>query len=139
MLRNTCEFVTGRLLEISVAAGYRSVADVDEMIQMMKTNVAKLPAGEKYVIAADWRGVQIMSPETAVRVREMVVLSNPRVIRSSILTLPENAVTNLQAIRIIREAQNPNRHHFTSTKAMHAWLAEVLTPEESARLAVFLG
>jgi hypothetical protein len=60
MASNTCEFVEGRLLEIRVARGYRSVDDVAEMIRMIGENVARLPAGDRFCIAADWRAVQVM-------------------------------------------------------------------------------
>jgi hypothetical protein len=139
MLRNTCEFVTGRLLEIRVAAGYRSVADVDEMIAMIMKNVAKLSPEEKYAIVADWRNVHVMAPDTAAGARKMLAAVNPRVTRSAILTAPANPTTNLQTVRLIREAENPNRRHFTSTRELHAWLAEVLTSEEAARLETFLA
>ena len=139
MARNTCEFVVGRLLEIRVDAGYRSVADVDEMIGMIASNVAALPPEGKFALAADWRQVQLMPPETAARAREMLALTNSRVLRSAILTLPENPLTNLQVVRLIREAENPSRKHFTSPREQHAWLSEVLTIAEAARLAEFLG
>jgi hypothetical protein len=138
MVRNTCEFVVGHLLEIRVAAGYRVMADVDEMIAMMGASVAKLPPTTKFAIAADWRAVQLMPPDTAERARVMLARSNPRVKRSSILTLQENPLTNLQVIRLIREAESPLRRHFTSAHEQHAWLSEVLTESESARLATFL-
>ena len=48
LIRNTCQFVVGRLLEIRVDAGYGSVADVDAMIGMIFENVAKLPADAKF-------------------------------------------------------------------------------------------
>jgi hypothetical protein len=139
MLRNTCEFVTGRLLEIRVAAGYRSVADVDDMIGMIMSNTAKLSPEEKYAIVADWRNVHVMAPDTAAAARKMLTTVNPRVTRSAILTAPANPTTNLQTVRLIREAENPNRRHFTSTTQLHAWLAEVLTSEEAARLETFLA
>jgi hypothetical protein len=139
MVRNTCEFVKGRLLEIRVAAGYRSVADIDEMIGMIRENASKLKPEEKFAIAADWRAVHLMPPDVAARAREMLASANPRVTRSSILTLPESPTTNLQVIRLIREAENPSRRHFTSPKEQHAWLSAVLSREESARLATFLG
>jgi hypothetical protein len=139
MGRNTCDFVEGRLLEIRVADGYRTVEDVDQMIAMIGENVAKLLPEEKFSIAADWRAVQLMPPEVAARARQMLTKVNPRVVRSSILTLPANPLTNLQVIRLIREAENSSRRHFTSAKEHHAWLSEVLTPKESQRLAKFLG
>ena len=139
MERNTCEFIEGRLLEIRVAAGYRTVDDVDQMIAMIVASVGKLPPEAKFTIAADWRAVQLMPPEVAARARVMLTSVNPRVKRSAILTLPANPLTNLQVIRLIREAENASRRHFTSAKEQHAWLSEVLTPEESRRLAKFLG
>ena len=139
MMANTCELTVGRLLEIRVADGYRSVADVDQMIHMLQRNVASLTLDEKVVIAADWRAVQVMSPDTAARAKEMLAGVNPRVIRSAILTLPENPLTNLQVVRLIREAENRARRHFSEPSALTAWLAEVLTPVETERLRAFLG
>jgi hypothetical protein len=139
MSTNTCEFVTGRLLEIRVAAGYRSVADIDDMIAMIMNNIAKLSPAEKCTIVADWRNVHVMAPDIAAAAREMLAAVNPRVTRSAILTAPANPTTNLQTVRLIREAENPNRRHFTSTTQLHAWLAEVLTAEEAARLETFLA
>jgi hypothetical protein len=139
MALNTCEFRIGRLMEIRVAAGYRSAVDVDEMIQMMVDRVSKLPADLKYVIAADWRSVTVMSPETATRVRTMLSRSNARVERSSILTAADQSTANLQVERLVREAENENRRHFIRTRDLHNWLSEVLTPMESRRLSDFLG
>jgi len=139
MASNTCNFVVGRLLEIRVAAGYRSVTDVDGMIGMMQGQVSRLPVDDKYSIAADWRAVHIMSPETSTRARAMMAKSNPRVTRSAILTLPEESTTNLQVLRIVREAENAARRHFTTAPEMHRWLSEVLTTQEARRLASFLG
>lgn len=138
-LRNTCELVVGRLLEIRVAAGYHLVEDVDAMIAMIGEQVATLPPHAKYAIVADWRAVRIMPPATAERAREMLASVNPRVTRSSILTLPEDPTTNLQVVRLVREAQNPNRRHFTSPDTLAVWLSEVLTPAEANRLSSFLA
>lgn len=139
MALNTCEFRVGRLMEIRVARGYRAVEDVDEMIAMMIERVGKLPPDQKYVIAADWRHVTVMSPETAARARAMLSKSNARALRSSILTHSDQSLTNLQVQRLVREAENEHRRHFVSAREQHAWLSEVLTTEESARLAEFLG
>jgi hypothetical protein len=139
MIRNTCEFVVGRLLEIRVAAGWNSVADVDEVIAMTRENLKMLPPGARFVAAADWRAVRIMSPETAMRVQRLLYGTNARLKRAAILTLPENPLTNLQVVRLIREAENTERRHFIWAKKMHAWLAEALTEEEAERLATFLG
>jgi hypothetical protein len=121
-----------------VSAGYNTVDDVDQMMRMIRDNVMGLPPDAKFAIAADWRNVRIMPPDTAARAREMLASVNPRVTRSSVLTLPENATGNLQVVRLVREAENQNRRHFTSTGALHAWLSEVLSRPESDRLRKFL-
>lgn len=138
MLSNTCEFVEGRLLEIRVAKGYKSVEDVDAMIRIIGENIRKLPATDKVCIVADWRAVHVMAPETAARAREMLARNNPRVTKSAILTLPEEATTNLQVVRLVREAQNESRRAFTAPIQLASWLADVLSPAEGARLRRFL-
>jgi hypothetical protein len=138
MASNTCAFVEGRLLEIRVARGYKSVDDVEEMIGMIGENIAKLPESAKFCIAADWRAVHLMPPDTASRAREMLARVNPRVTRSAILTLPEEAVTNLQVLRLVREAENSSRRAFSDARAMTSWLSEVLSPAEATRLKRFL-
>jgi hypothetical protein len=126
-------------LEIRVANGYRSVADVDDMVRMISLAVSGLAPEQKFVIAADWRAVNVMSPETSTRARAMMMGTNARVRRSSILTADAQSTTQLQVLRLVREADNENRRHFTRAREQHAWLSEVLTPEESSRLSEFLG
>ena len=135
---NSCAFVIGRLLEIRADSGYRSVGDVDDMLGLVHVQTAKLPPDAKVVIVADWRSVGVMAPETAARAREMLTSVNPRVSRSAILTLPENSTTNLQVVRLIREAESPHRRHFTAASQLCAWLSAVLGPDESQRLRLFL-
>lgn len=139
MTSNTCEFVEGRLLEIRVGRGYRSVDDVSEMIRMIGESVAKLPPGDRFSIAADWRAVHVMSPEASARAKQMLTNNNPRVTRSAILTLPDNAMTNLQVVRLVREAQNTSRRAFTDATEMASWLSEVPSAAEATRLRTFLA
>ena len=136
--QNTCTFVVGRLMEIRVAAGYHTVRDVDQMITMMREQISRLPEREMIVIAADWRHVTVMPQATAARARDMLARSNPRVLRSSILTDPTHATANLQVLRLVKAAENDNRRHFTSPGEQIAWLAQVLTSRELQRLREFL-
>jgi hypothetical protein len=135
---NTCAFVVGNLLELRADHGYRSVGDVDDMLGMIRAQTAKLPLDAKFAIAADWRALGVMAPETAARAREMLASVNPRVTRAAILTLPENSTTNLQVLRLIREAASPNGRHFTAASELCAWLSEGVGPAEARRLRVFL-
>ena len=138
-MANTCDIHVGRLMEIRVDDGYRSVRDVDRMIVMMQAHMSAMTPGQKYVIAADWRNVRMMAPETAARAREMLARSNPRVIRSAILSSPDQSLANLQVVRLIREAESTSRRHFINVDEQYLWLADVLTEPERARLAEFLS
>ncbi|HET9957500.1 MAG TPA: hypothetical protein VFQ61_23535 [Polyangiaceae bacterium] len=135
---NTCEFRVGRLMEIRVPNGYRTADDVDRMVARMTSLSLSLARSEKFIIAADWRKVSVLAPEVAEGVQKMLALSNARVIRSSILILPERSLTDLQVHRLVREADNPNRKYFTHPQHQYAWLSEVLTAPEKERLAQFL-
>ena len=75
---NTCELVVGRLIEITVDAGYHVPADVDAMIAMIGAAMARIPASTKAVIVADWRGVHLMPPDTATRAHAMLTAVSPR-------------------------------------------------------------
>jgi len=135
---NTCEFVVGGLLEVRVGYGYRSISDVEAMITMIRSAITARGTLQKFAIVADWRSVHIMPPEVAQRAREMLAGNNLRVTRSAILTLPENPTTNLQVVRLVREAENPQRRHFAAVPELQRWLGEVLSPTQITRLASFL-
>jgi hypothetical protein len=138
-MANTCEIRVGRLVEIKADHGFRSVGDVDDMLDSMVKAATRVDAGLKYVIAADWRGVTIMSPEIAAEARAMLSKNNPRVERSAILTLPEQSTTSLQVQRLVREAENAHRRHFTDVHEQCKWLAQVLNDAEKTRLYEFMG
>jgi hypothetical protein len=137
MVVNSCEINVGRLIELRAGGSFR-VEDVERMIASLRSVMDAAPPNTKFVIAADWRTMNIMSPETAVRAREMFLFVNPRLMRSAVLTAPEQSVANLQVVRLVREAENEVRRIFTDARKHHDWLAEVLTPPELARLNEFL-
>jgi hypothetical protein len=138
-MANTCEIRVGRLMEIKVDQGFRCAEDVRWMIASMAKAATRLDAGVKYLIAADWRGVTIMSPEVAAEARAMLARNNPRVERSAILTLPEQSTTSLQVQRLVREAENAQRRHFIDIREQCGWLAQVLSEAETTRLHEFMG
>jgi hypothetical protein len=139
--KNGCQRVVGRLVEIDVDAGYRSVADVDAMIAMLGRTLAGMTAPDvsRVIIAADWRRCTILGTETAERAGVMLTGVNPRILRSSILVLPDSPTAVLQAIRLVREAKNPSRRVFLSPADLIAWNAEIMTPAELERLKAFVG
>ncbi|HSY24396.1 MAG TPA: hypothetical protein VK841_19850 [Polyangiaceae bacterium] len=136
--RNTCELNVGKLLEIRVDAGYQAPADVDVMIGLIAQVLGSLPAHERIIIAADWRRCTVFGPGTADRALVMLTKGNPRLLRSGILIRPDLPATLLQVMRLVSDAQSPDRRVVTSTEAMISWLMPVTTPKELARLKVFL-
>jgi hypothetical protein len=135
---NTCVFVVGRLMEIRLAAGFRTPEDVDQMNALLHAQAA-LFGHKPFVIVADWRGVNVMSQDTAAKARAMLTQANPHVIRSALLVQEVAPTTTLQVHRLVKEAQNDNRRMFTKVTEQAAWLAEVLTPQELSRLYEFLA
>ena len=137
--RNTCRIVQGRLMEIDVAVGYRTVADVDEMIGLIGSTLAAQPSRTRVVIAADWRPCKLFTPEVAARALTMLSGVNPRIERSGILHREDQATSVLQVMRLVKESHHPNRRVFTDTTLMGDWLCEVLDLRESRRLREFLS
>lgn len=138
MATNTCEVKVGRLLEIRVSAGYRSVADVDAMIEMIADRVAATP-GDTIVIAADWRPIRLMSAAASDRALAMLTRWSPRIERSAILTSSASPTAVMQFFRLVRASGHPARRIFGDSLEMRAWLDEVLSPVESERLRRFLS
>jgi len=136
--RNTCELTIGKLVEIRVDAGYHAPADVDAMIALMSHVLGSLPAHERIIIAADWRRCNVFAPSTADRALGMLTRNNPRLLRSGILIRPDSPMALMQVMRLVGDAQSPDRRVVTSTEALITWLSPVTTPKELARLKVFL-
>lgn len=125
-------------MEIDVAAGYKSIDDVDAMIAMIRAELGRAPAGDRVVIAADWRPCTIFTPAVADRAVAMLTAVVPRVERSAILHRAEHATSVLQVFRLVKESHFDGRRVFTATAPLEAWLGEILGPEERQRLHDFL-
>ena len=135
---NTCVVRVGRLMEIDVASGYKTPADVEDMIGMIGAELAKLPSKTRVVIAADWRPCTVFTPDVADRAVKMLTVINPRVERSAILHRADHATSILQVFRLVKESHFEGRRVFTVAADMERWLAEVLDPAERERLRAFL-
>lgn len=139
MVRNSCEWNVGRVLEVAVPCGYESAADVDAMISMIRERVAAMPLDVSHVTIADWRGCRVLTTSAAERALDMMRGTNSRTERSAMLHLRESPTAVMQFLRLAREAEHPARRLFTDPDELVAWVAEVLTPPEVARVRSFLG
>jgi len=139
MATNTAAIRVGRLLEIRAAVGYRTAADVDQLFDVIDTEVVRLDPATKHVTVVDWRCCPVMSPEAAQRIAKRIVLTNPKTERSAALAVADAPVAVLQFLRVIREAGLPDRRLFFALDELVPWLTEVLTVTEAARLRQFLA
>jgi hypothetical protein len=139
MLANTAEVRVGRLLEVNVRVGYRTVSDVDTLFDEIDREVTKIPPSQRIVTCADWRFCPVMAPETSARLAKRIERYNSRTERSVAVVRPDSPTAVMQFARLIREANFPDRKAFLSVQSAIDWLDEILAPEESARLREFLN
>lgn len=135
---NTC-VLEGRLVLIRLVRGYVEVKDVDDMIGMLGSAMARKPAGRGAIIVADWRAQRLMSPAVAERVSFMLSRNNPSIDKSALLTPPTSALTAMQVVRLVREAENAQRKAFEDAADAIAWLSAALSDDELRRVTAFLG
>jgi len=69
----------------------------------------------------------------------MIATFNERVERSGILVSNDSPIAVMQFLHLARETHHPQRRIFYFDDQLVAWLAEVLTDHERARLGEFLA
>jgi len=135
---NTVVIRVGRLMEISVQEGFRSVEDVEKQRARITAALDAIPKNQLVVIAADWRQCQLMSQAAANAMGPMIGDFNARIERSAILGSPTSPVAVLQFLRVVRETKHPARRVFEERRAMLTYLSECLSAAELERLGQFL-
>lgn len=126
-------------MEIRIAAGFGTEADIDAQIERVKRAMVKLPSNVTVVIAADWRRLTIMPKPVAERAVKLLTTTSDRIERSGILASPGSATALMQFFRIVQESHHPSRKVVTSEADLEGWLAPVLSPPELARFRTFLN
>ena len=109
------------------------------MFDALEQETRKLPADVRSVTAVDWRFCPLMSPEAAQRVSQRITANNQRSERSAALVNRDAPVSVLQFLRVIREADLPERKLFFNQIELIHYLAERLSPAEVTRLRAFLA
>jgi hypothetical protein len=139
MLGNSANLRVGRLLEVRADAGYRTAAEVEAIFVAIGRELRKLTPGTSHVAVVDWRRCPVMSPEAADAMLRHISRTNADTFRSAALAREGAPVAVLQFVRLIRDANMLERKLFLDGEELYAWLAEVLTPAERARLRQFLN
>lgn len=140
MAKNTAHLSVGRLLEVRAEAGYQTVADVDAIFTAIGHELAKLPSSaQQYITVVDWRCCPLMSPAAAEHMLKRIAGANALTLRSAALARDDTPTAVMQFVRLIREANLPDRKLFLNSEELQRWLAPVLTPPEQRQLRQFLG
>jgi hypothetical protein len=139
MTSNTVTMRVGRLMEIVVREGFRTLDDVETQRLLITEAMAGVPEGQPIVIAADWRACQTIAQPVAAALGPMIGSFNARIERSGILGSPNAPLTVLQFFRMASETRHPKRRVFDDRDSMIDWLSDCLSPAERHRLGQFLA
>jgi hypothetical protein len=129
--RRVDRLVEGRVVVLEPGDDVRAYCD--EFRRLIRTSPGDV------LVCADYRRVAIFPPAVADELKRLMIDMNPRVERSAILVAPAHATNALQVERVVREAQLASRRRFEDKDALLAWMREVATPAENARLEAFLA
>ncbi len=131
----TVENQVGRLIEIRIRSTFGPNDFAGFAARLAEVSGA---LDGKLVGISDYRDARLLAPEVADKMVGSLRNTNPRVERAAVLMAEKAGVIVLQAERILREANNPNRRVFRHADEAAAWLGEVLDEPERARLRAFL-
>ncbi len=137
--RNSCRVVVGRLLEVNVRHGLRTMQDVEDMTRQFRAAIDAAASTVRYVVVADWGTAGVLSPAIAARAGQMMTTNNKRIERSALLHAGDSSTATLQLVRLIRETETPSRRLFTHADRLQLWLRDVLSEAEQERLHAFLS
>ncbi len=125
----------GRLLEVR-AVGRLGDAGVDYLRESLLRLEPELP--KPWVTVVDARETAFSKDSQARGMIEIMLRYNSNTERAAYL-LGRQSLTSIQVEAMILQARNPERRAFRVPADLLRWMSEVCTPEESARLAVFLA
>lgn len=137
-VEKTAAIRVGRLLEVSVDAGYRTLPAVDDLFDAASAEVSKLSQPQHVVVTVDFRRCPLLSSEASDHLLLRMERTNARTARAAILVLPSACTTLLQVTRIVKLGNHLYRRAFQDPGPLIAWLRECLTPHEVGRLGEIL-
>src|SRR5215212_8016303 len=124
-----------KLVEVTLASPL-TLAEVEEFIRENIAMMRTIPG--KFVGIADLRGANVFTLDVTERLIQLLSVNSPQVERSAML-IGDSATFAMQVERVIRTANHPNRRIFRAPGEMMAWLDDVLTAPEQARLRQFIS
>jgi hypothetical protein len=128
------EHRVGRLVEIKIWSPI-SASEAAPWAKLHDEVVATV--GGPYFCLVDLARATVFSPD-AVDAYLATMRNETQLLRTGTL-LGRSPTLHLQILRMIREANHPQRQAFREVEMVHAFLAEIATPQERARLAELLA
>lgn len=128
------EHHTGRLIEVKLASPL-TLEEVQQFVQEHIAMMKKIPG--KYIGVVDLLEAYVFPPAVADALIQLLSGAASHVERTALL-IGESATFALQVERAIRSSNNENRRVFRRADELAAWLREILTLSERARLDLFL-
>ena len=126
---------TGRLLEIRVVSPFNAA----DAMALFKRIYKVMPRQKGLALVfADLRGLRVIDPEVVDMVTGFMRLDNPYVERNAFLLSEGSALLQIQGDRMIKQTGAASRRAFRHRDEAEAWMAEVLSPVERARMRLFL-
>jgi hypothetical protein len=130
----TVEKLTGRVVEIFVRR-LESKFEVGRFSQAIYDLAVKTRGA---ILVVDLRTPVVFPTDVANAVIDLMVRVNAVREKTAILLSSEHAIFGLQLGRLAKQAGDPKRRTFTDPVPLIAWLDEVLSNEERARIREFL-
>jgi hypothetical protein len=130
----TVEHKTGKLIEVR-RWGLVTAEEIDRYFARFREIAAGVEG--TIVVCSDFRGVTVLPDDALERMRTIFRTDKPRVIRSGLLVAPKSQLAR-EVEAHLRAVNSPSRRAFEAPEALKAWLGQVLTRDESDRMAQFL-
>jgi hypothetical protein len=128
----------GRLIEVRSVQPY-TIEEIAVFGRRLAQIMQDRQGAARVVGCLDLRGASVVPAEHTELYTAMFRRDNPQVERTGVLLPAGQATLTLQIERIVREANNPRRKTFRDIPPLCAYLDEVLSPEEKARMRAFLA
>ncbi len=125
----------GRLLEIRVGSPFNT----QDAMALFKQIYRTMPRERGLaLVIADLRNLKLVDPDVVDLVTGFMRLDNPYVERNAFVFSDASALTLIQSERMLKQTGTPTRRAFRRRTEAEAWMAEVLSIEERARMEAFL-
>jgi hypothetical protein len=131
----TIENVVGRLVEIRQTGGV-SMEEIQQNNPKMQKIISAI--GGPVLVAADWRGIRVLSPNVADTLLKIMQSNSPVVERTGVM-IDSSAVVGLQLERFFRETKTKHQTACRETAHLEKWFADAMTIPERTRLHRFLN